>query len=226
MSSASSLVNKIKRFSEGAQYDSVLGHSRWRLFVGDAMRDSLFTQNARSQFSDDAGAHIVSLFNKSKDLTGVNRSLYVDTRSYLVDNCLVKTDRMSMAESLEVRVPLLDLELAELAFQMPPEFKIKQRQTKYLLKKLAASRLPHNCVYRPKEGFSIPIKNWLSGQFKPILDKYTHEKLLRSDGIFNVDTVKHLKQAHFSGKANHSHVLWSMIVFQAWKERWLDGSVQ
>ena len=216
------LINKIKRFTEGAGYDSRLGHSRWRLFLGDTMRDALFSRSCRDQIGY-AGQHIVSLFDKAGQLSDTNRCLYVDTKSYLVDNCLVKTDRMSMAESLEVRVPLLDKELAELAFRMPSALKLKQRQTKYLLKKLAAQYLPKHCVYRPKEGFSIPIKNWLGTQFRPILDRYTERGKLGADGLFNADTVQALKNEHLDGRANHSHVLWSLVVFHAWKERWLDG---
>lgn len=216
-------VNKVKRFSEGAMYDPALGHSRWRLFLSDVMRESLFTVDAGRSLTEPAGQHIKLLFDRAKELDDINRSLYVDTKSYLVDNCLVKTDRMSMAESLEVRVPLLDKNLVEMAFRIPSSLKIKRQQTKYLLKKLAARKIPHRCVYRPKEGFSIPIKNWLSGQFRPILEQYTSRELLLSDGIFNSDAVQKLKGEHLSGKANHSHTLWSLVVFHAWKERWLNG---
>jgi asparagine synthase (glutamine-hydrolysing) len=216
-------VNKVKRFTEGYRFPSELGHARWRVFLNDALRHSLFTPDFADGFERPAGQHIKQLFDQAADLEGVNRDLFVDAKSYMVDNCLVKVDRMSMAVSLEVRVPLLDVELVELAFRMPPETKLANGETKYLLKKLAATRIPRDCVYRQKEGFSIPIKNWLAGQFRPLLDKYTDPALLGADGIFDVEVVLRLKQEHLDNKANHSHVLWSLIVFQAWKERWLDG---
>lgn len=217
------LINKIKRFSEGSRYDSRLGHARWRLFMGDAAREALFSGDVHSSLEEHPGQHILSLFAKAGDLSEVNRCLYVDVKSYLVDNCLVKTDRMSMAESLEVRVPFLDKELADLAFRMSPELKLKNRETKFLLKKLAAQKLPRHCVYRPKEGFSIPIKNWLGTQFRSILEEYTKRSRLEGDGLFEPQTIELLKKEHLAGKANHSHLLWSIVVFGAWKDRWLEG---
>jgi asparagine synthase (glutamine-hydrolysing) len=215
------LINKIKRFTEGEAYPNSLGHARWRIFLSDVIRESLFTPEFAARFTKPAGHHINQLFAQAGELDGTNRCLYVDARSYLPDNCLVKVDRMSMAVSLEVRVPFLDIDLVELAFSMPNSLKLAGGQTKYLLKKLATKYVPERCVYRPKEGFSIPIKNWLAGQFRPILEKYTDQDLLRSQGIFDPVVVSRLKQEHMSNKANHSHLLWSIIVFQAWHERWL-----
>jgi asparagine synthase (glutamine-hydrolysing) len=183
----------------------------------------LFTPEFARQLKRPAAQHILDLSSRAGELSATSRCLYVDAKSYLPDNCLVKVDRMSMAVSLEVRVPLLDIGLVELAFSMPDSLKVNRGQTKYLLKKLAAKTIPSNCVYRPKEGFSIPIKNWLGGQFRPILERYTDSALLQSDGIFEPSVVSTLKTQHLKGKANHSHILWSLIVFHAWRERWLNG---
>ena len=215
------LINKVKRFTEGCSYPAEFGHARWRLFLGDVLSDALFSCEAAQQFTKPAGHHISTLFAEAGALTGTNRCLYVDAKSYMPDNCLVKVDRMSMAVSLEVRVPLLDYELTELAFSMPNELKLAGGETKPLLKKLATRYVPERCVYRPKEGFSIPIKNWLSTQFRPILDHYTDSTLLRKQGLFDESVVSRLKSEHFANKANHSHILWSIIVFQAWQEKWL-----
>jgi asparagine synthase (glutamine-hydrolysing) len=217
------LLNKVKRFVEGYEYPAALGHARWRLFLSDMARDALFTEDFRRRLDRPAGQHILALGKKAARRDAIDRSLYVDVKSYLVDNCLVKVDRMSMAVSLEVRVPFLDTEVVELGFSMPSSLKLRDGQTKYLLKKLAATKIPRRCVYRPKEGFSIPIKNWLGGQFRPILERYTEPSLLRRDGIFDPAAVARLKSEHLANKANHSHVLWSLIVFQAWQERWLNG---
>jgi asparagine synthase (glutamine-hydrolysing) len=217
------LINKIKRFTEGCDFPDSLGHARWRIFLSEALRHSLFMPEFAAQLGRPSGQHINDLFAQAGDLTGTNRCLYVDAKSYMPDNCLVKVDRMSMAVSLEVRVPFLDVDLVELAFAMPNSLKLAGGETKYLLKKLATKYIPDSCVYRPKEGFSIPIKNWLAGQFKPILDKYTCSELLRTQGIFEPAVVARLRSEHLAGSANHSHVLWSIIIFQAWQERWLHG---
>jgi asparagine synthase (glutamine-hydrolysing) len=125
-----------------------------------------------------------------------------------------------MANSLESRVPMLDRELVELAFQVPDNLKLNKGSMKILLKKIAAKQIPPECVYRQKEGFSIPIKHWLGTQFRPIMEELLDSKKLQQEGIFNVKTVNKLKHDHLDGKANHSHVLWSLMVFQAWRRRW------
>jgi asparagine synthase (glutamine-hydrolysing) len=217
------LINKAKRFVEGANQPAALGHARWRIFLGDAMRSGFFSPDVVSGMTRSAGAHIESLFARAKNLQPLNQSLYVDTRSYLVDNCLVKTDRMSMAVSLEARVPFLDKELVELAFRLPDRHKIRRGETKAVLKNIAARKIPHGCVYRPKEGFSIPVKQWLGGQFRPMLDQATSRSRIEGDGLFEFAQIKRLKEEHLSGSANHSHVLWSLIVFDRWKSMWLEG---
>jgi asparagine synthase (glutamine-hydrolysing) len=219
------LVNKLKRFVEGMEQPASLGHARWRVFTSDLLRNELFTDAAARELTTPSGQHIRNLFRRAGDREPLNRSLYVDVKSYLCDNCLVKVDRMSMAVSLEARVPLLDKELVELAFRIPPSLKVSGSHTKILLKRLAARKVPPECVYRPKEGFSIPIKQWLGTQFRPIMEELLGKRKIEGEGIFKSATIERLKQEHLTGIANHSHVLWALIVFHAWRKRWLEGEV-
>jgi asparagine synthase (glutamine-hydrolysing) len=214
-------VNKLKRFIEGAALPASMNHARWRIFASDELKGKLFTSDAAAQLTTPTGQHIHDLYANSAALPELNRSLYVDTQSYLADNCLVKVDRMSMANSLEVRVPLLDRELVTMALDVPPNLKIRGTETKWLLKRIASRQLPRECVYRRKEGFSIPMKHWLKTGFRPILEEYLDPSKLRHDGIFESAVIGKLKQDHLAGSANHSHILWSLIVFHAWKDRWL-----
>lgn len=213
-------LNMARRFAEGLVHDPALGHARWRLFAGEALRSELFTPEALQALETGVGDHIRALSEEAGDRDPVDRALYVDARSYLTDNCLVKVDRMSMACSLEVRVPLLDQEVVELAFQVPPRLKVSGRTTKPLLKRVAARHVPSDCVYRPKEGFSIPIKHWLRDEFRPLLGDRLEEGELRRQGLFRPEVVGRLKREHLDGEANHSHVLWSLLVFHDWRERW------
>ena len=128
---------------------------------------------------------------------------------------------MSMAVSLETRVPYLDKDLVELAFQVPPELKVNRGKTKVMLKQIAARHVPSSCVYRQKEGFSIPIKNWLGTQFRPLLEDLLDANRIRQAGIFESSTIEALKNEHLTGAANHSHLLWGLIVFEAWRDKWL-----
>lgn len=217
------LVNKAKRFIEGLDYPEALSHARWRLFAGELVQQTLFTQDASQAITQSVDSHISELFQQAGERSPLDRSLYVDVKSYLCDNILTKVDRMSMAVSLEARVPFLDRQLVELAFGIPDRYKIGRGKTKVLLKSIAAQRVPSNCVYRPKEGFSIPIKQWLKTQFRPILEDYLQPDFLQQQGLFQPNTVEKLKQEHFANSANHSHLLWSLIVFQAWYRRWFEG---
>jgi asparagine synthase (glutamine-hydrolysing) len=215
-------VNKAKRFIEGLEFPGELSHTRWRLFVGEALRDQLFTSNAREQMPTSVGHHIVRLFRRAGARQPVSKSLYVDVKSYLVDNILTKVDRMSMGVSLESRVPLLDKELVELAFRIPDNLKVNNSDTKVLLKRVAMRHVPRHCIYRPKEGFSIPIKNWLTTQLRPMMEELLSAQRIQAEGLFDWSTVARLKAEHLAGSANHSHILWSLMVFQAWRDKWLD----
>ncbi len=219
-------VNKGKRFLEGAVLPRSLGHARWRLFAADRLQQELLTPEIRAQIERPRSSHIEALFAKAGARGPLARGLYVDVKSYLCDNILVKVDRMSMAVSLEARVPFLDKDLVALAFRMPDRFKVDGGRTKVLLKEVAVRRLPRECVYRPKEGFSIPIKNWLARELRPLLEDLLAPDRLAAGGVFSPRCVERLKREHLSGRANHSHILWSLMVFEAWRDRWLEGEAQ
>jgi asparagine synthase (glutamine-hydrolysing) len=214
------LINKAKRFAEGAGFDPSLGHARWRLFLAPQARQQLFVESAYRQLQTPVEAHIQKLNAEAAELDARDRALYVDFKSYLVDNCLTKVDRMSMACSIEARVPLLDKDVVELAFRMPSNLKFNSSETKLLLKRVAARHVPRECIYRPKQGFSIPIKEWLKTEFKDLMDTYLGPKRIAAGGIFNEEEVSRLCREHLSNRANHSHILWSLLVFQQWLERW------
>jgi asparagine synthase (glutamine-hydrolysing) len=214
------LINKAKRFVEGFEHDPALLHARWRLFAGETRRQALFTSEALAAMPTPLGAHILRYAARAEGCDEITRMLYVDTKSYLVDNCLVKVDRMSMACSLEARVPLLDKEVVELAFRIPGRLKVAGGETKVLLKRLAARRVPRECVYRPKEGFSMPIKQWLRTDFRPLMEELLAPARLAAEGLFEPATIEQLKGEHLAGRANHSHVLWTIMVFQDWRQRW------
>jgi len=218
------LVNKARRFVEGARLDPAWGHARWRVFCDEVVRARLLTSDARRAVATPVGAHILSLRAEAQDRDARDRALYVELGSYLVDNCLTKVDRMSMACSIESRVPLLDREVVEFAFRLPSRLKYDASHTKILLKRIAARHVPRECVYRPKEGFSIPIKNWLRQQFRGLVEHYLAPERLRREGLFVPEVVERLWLEHLGNRANHSHLLWSLLVFEKWRERWAVAS--
>jgi asparagine synthase (glutamine-hydrolysing) len=170
------------------------------------------------------GGHIEQLFEEARGREPLAQSLYVDLFSYLPDDILTKVDRMSMAVSLESRVPFLDKEIVELAFQVPDRLKIRRGVSKWILKRIAERYLPVEAVYRPKEGFSVPLKHWIAGAYRGLMDELLSENRIRQEGIFEWAEVERLKREHLSGRRNHSHQLWGVMMFQAWQDRWLRNA--
>jgi asparagine synthase (glutamine-hydrolysing) len=153
----------------------------------------------------------------------VNAELYTDTRFIMVDSVLMKVDKMSMASALEVRVPFLDYRLIELAARIPGRLKLKGFETKHIFRKALEGYLPHDIVYRGKQGYSLPVKHLLRTQLKD----YMTELLMDSPVIrenMNIDYVGQLIQEHADMKHNHNHVLWGMINTAVWHRRFLEGA--
>jgi asparagine synthase (glutamine-hydrolysing) len=152
----------------------------------------------------------------------INKQMYVDLKTYLVDDILVKVDRMSMATSLEARVPFLDYRFVEFAATIPGEYKMQGKKTKVILKQAMEELLPKEILYRGKEGFSIPIKNWLKKELKPLMmDTLAPEKIKR-EGFFNSEYVDKLVNEHLKGAENHSHRLWALIIFGRWYDLYMS----
>ncbi|HEX4923128.1 MAG TPA: asparagine synthase (glutamine-hydrolyzing) [Bdellovibrionales bacterium] len=141
--------------------------------------------------------------------------------TFLPDTVLQKTDRAGMAWGLEARVPFLDHEMVEFASRVPFRFKYNGRYGKIVLRELLKRKLPSNLHRKPKHGFSIPLREWLRGDLKWLLDEYLGPERLKREGIFNAANVGAVVSEHLNRSANHSHLLWSLINFQLWRERYL-----
>jgi asparagine synthase (glutamine-hydrolysing) len=220
------LINKGLRFLEGMRHEEALSHARWRSFLTEEMKRSMFTPEAAGEMASPFSSHIVRLFEEARDRGPLERQLYVDVFSYLPDDILTKVDRMSMAVSLEARVPLLDKEIVELAFRVPDTLKIRDGETKWILKKIAQRYLPRAGVYRRKEGFSVPLKHWIVTGYRNLMEELLSASRVRDGGIFAWPEVQRLKSEHLAGRRNHAHQLWAMMMFHAWQDKWMSRSKQ
>lgn len=217
-------INSLKRFVEGAGLPSELYHARWMTFLRQKEREALFTPSAAEVIgTENPYRHIIEASARAAGTHDITRTGYIDVKTYLVDNILVKVDRMSMAPSLEARVPLLDHRIVEFAMSLPPGLKMKGLGTKYLLKKTFYEQLPVEVRNRDKQGFSIPIKNWIRGDLKPMMMDLLDPVRLRNQGIFDPVFVHRLIDEHIRGKQNHSHKLWALMMFQQWFELYGRG---
>jgi asparagine synthase (glutamine-hydrolysing) len=150
----------------------------------------------------------------------INSILYSDLKDSLPGDMLTKVDWMSMKNSLEVRVPLLDHRVVELAFKMKGSLKLNNGRTKYILKEAFKDLLPSSLYNRPKAGFEVPISRWLKTDLKFLIDQYLAKEKLREQGIFDFEIVDNLIQKHLSNKTDTSWMLWNLIVFQHWYQNY------
>jgi asparagine synthase (glutamine-hydrolysing) len=214
------IVNRAKVFVAGASREADLGHMRWMVFADDRLRRGLFTEAFAEQLAGaDVVEHVRRLRSKCRFSDSLSRCMYVDSAFYLPENILHKVDRTSMAVSLETRVPLLDHRVVESALTMPSRFRIRGTRRKSILKRAFADLLPQAIIRRSKEGFSTPMKHWLRGPLKPMMQDVLGSDRIRRDGYFNSEAVDRLQGDHLAERADHAHVLWSMMLFCMWQDK-------
>lgn len=220
------LINKAKRFIEGGALDPELQHTRWMMFINDADKDSLYQAGVRSAIATETPQDVMErYFLQARIADALAQQQYVDIKTYLADDILTKVDRMSMAVSLEARVPLLDHRVVEFAMRLPPHLRMDKGTTKVILRKLMANRLPEQVLNKPKEGFSIPIKQWLKTTLNPLMMDLLSQSSVQRRGYFHSGTVERWIKEHMENKANHSHRLWALMVFELWQREVLDTPV-
>jgi asparagine synthase (glutamine-hydrolysing) len=149
--------------------------------------------------------------------------MLVDFTTYMADDILTKVDRASMGVSLEVRCPLLDPRVIELAWSLPPSMRIGPTGGKQVLQNLLARHVPRALFERPKQGFNIPIEEWLCGPLRDWAEALLDEHRLHQEGFFRPRAVRRIWEEHVSGRRPRTFVLWSLLTFQAWHETWITG---
>lgn len=221
------LWNKLRRYAQGFEHPQDLRHFRWMMFLNQKEREDLYSKDFRHELGGIKPFHTIppldKLYPQLDRFDDISGELYLDLKSYLIDDILVKVDRMSMATSLETRVPLIDHKVVEYAFQIPGHLKLKGMTTKWIFKKTMERLLPPQNIYRSKEGFSIPIKHWLRNELKELMLHYLSESRIRDAGLFNFGPIKHKIDRHMQGKENYSHQLWALLVFEIWRENFLKS---
>jgi len=154
----------------------------------------------------------------------LSRMQYLDVKTYLAGDILTKVDRMSMATSLEARVPILDHMFVEWATGLPPQWKLRGSKQKYILKKLAERvGVPREVLYRPKQGFALPLNHWFRAELKKELLEILLEKRTLQRGYLREQAVRQLLDAHLSGRRDHKGSIWLLLIFELWHRNFLEA---
>ena len=186
------------------------------------MQANLFSSKTREKIADvNPFARQNEWLEKCDAEDVLDRLLYTDTKTYLHE-LLMKQDQMSMAASIESRVPFLDHKLVEFTARMPREMKLRGGTTKWILREAMRGILPSEILDRPKMGFPVPIGGWFRGEYKHIVDEYVLGNRAMQREIFNGDFVRKLVAEHNAGE-NHDERLWSLVNFEIWQRRFIDS---
>jgi asparagine synthase (glutamine-hydrolysing) len=163
-----------------------------------------------------------SLYSLPEGVPELNKMLYLETKFFLADHNLNYTDKMSMASGVEVRVPLLDPDLVGLAARLPLKYKMRGTTTKWILRKAVEGALPRNVLQRPKTGFGAPLRPWLRGELRPIVDDVLSAETLRKRGLFQPEAVTELVEADRAGRVDASYTLFSLMCLELWCRMFVD----
>ena len=212
------IINKAKRFTEGAALPATLQHIRWMMFLNADDKEHLYAPHVKAELTNLADNYFETIFSQAPSPQPLAQQQYTDIKTYLAENILTKVDRMSMATSLEARVPFLDHRIVEFGVNLPPQFKLQRGRTKILLREAMRNRLPDLVLEKPKQGFSIPLKHWLQNSLNPLMHDLLAESCIQQRGYFNPKTVSRWMLEHEQGRFNHSHRLWALMVFELWHQ--------
>lgn len=215
------VINIFKRYADGLNLPAEGLHLRWQYFLLPGQTEALFNQQVRSEIRIDAFAPVREILRHCDSHQSLDRQIYADLKLVMADSVLMKVDKMSMSTSLEVRVPFLDHELIEFTGKLPGWFKLKGFTTKYILRQAIRGLVPDQVVNRGKQGYSLPVKNLLRGQLRPLMEDLLPASPLVLD-FLEPAQVRRLMDQHLAGTHNHNHVLWALINAALWHRRFLE----
>ena len=213
---------KAKKFISGIDYPPEISNFIWWGAYSPSEGKELFSPDIYEKTKEDLFAPITFHLNNCSADDTVSRLGYLDMKLYLQDDLLVKSDRMSMANSLEIRVPFLDHTFVEYAASIPSSLKLKRLETKHILKKAMAPILPPEILTRKKIGFDIPLGVWIRNELKDFVTDILSPTNLNHHGFFNHAYIENLLKEHFHGEHNHRQLLWPLIIFQFWYDHYME----
>jgi asparagine synthase (glutamine-hydrolysing) len=220
-----SLDFKIKKFLSGFNGEKRYRNQRWLGAFERSERSQLFNNKVWKSVEnlnefEDIDTHI----NKSDSKDFFDNLILEYERMYLMDQVLVKVDRASMFNSLEVRAPFLDTRVVELANRLPIDFKLHRLERKHILKKLMLGRIPKEIIFRKKKGFGMPIARWISGDMKQFVIDILGRQSIEEMNLFDPNYVEKILEDHFANRKDNRKQIWTLLMFTFWWRKWFKDN--
>jgi len=215
---------RAKRFIRGMELSPDLQHAVWMGYFDEAAKTRLFQKSILEQIKEESGDVVGRAVAGMREADVVSRIMHQDALFFLEGNGLFEVDRMTMAASLEGRVPLLNNDLLDYVNQLPIQIKMYQGKPKELLRQSMAPFLPEAILNKPKKGFGPPISAWIRGGLSDIITRLLSEERVRSQGIFRFKEIQRLLKEHRDRKADHGRDIWALVSFQLWYEKFILGN--
>lgn len=212
-----------KKFARSAALDFENRYLGYGTYFTDAAKENLYTDEMRASVrGQDAYSEHRRYFARVRDAAPLNQLLYVDLKTFLPCLNLTTTDKTSMAANLEVRVPFLNHELVELAARMPPNLKLRGLKRKYILKRVAERFLPKEVVWRKKAGFGAPIRSWLRGPLRPLVEDLLSAETVKRRGLFQPQEIERIIKANLSGREDYNLQVFQLLTLELWQRAFID----
>jgi len=218
-------ANVLRRFVDGAEQPRLRDHCSWRRIVSQRLRERLYTDKMLSYSADAIALYAASADDAPEWLSDFERQLHVDLTFHLPNDMLVKVDRMSMAHGLEVRVPLLDLEVIRTCLSLPPDVKRQGRRGKRVLRELLLRDMPRDLVERRKAGFLIPLEAWTQSAWQPFLREHLNAEWAAETGLVRWPVLKEMLDAQAARREDYAYPLFALLVLALWWRIWITGEM-
>jgi asparagine synthase (glutamine-hydrolysing) len=222
-------VRLAKKMARSASLSPAEAFIRNGTYLEGQQRADLYAPGFQAA-TGDPGAQHRAAFGKVSHAAFLNQMLYLDTKIFMTTLNLTYNDKMSMASSVEVRVPFLDRGLAEfVAWNVPPRWKLKGKWrpvTKYIFREAMRSMLPEEVLQQPKAGFAAPVDYWLAHDLRPMVDDLLSENQVRKRGLFRPEVVRRYVDEHRRGAEDWSMQIWQLLTLEIWMQLFLDGGAR
>jgi asparagine synthase (glutamine-hydrolysing) len=214
---------RVREFAQSAWQAEENMYIDWVGYFSQSEKQDLYTPDfAASVAGRDSGDFLRQFFRRGAKLEPMSRLGYVDAASFLCCNCLEYADRMSMANSLEVRAPFTDYRLLEFAMQVPQRMKVRNMTTKWITREAMREILPREVLTKKKMGFNPPLPQWINGELKPVIKEFLSPAALERRGIFRPDAVQKLLRDHEQNRRDNALKIWALLMIEVWQRMYFD----